>query len=157
MPIFLFVYIVGSFGGALLVPIWVAIDPTLNVELNVLLETIGHIIIFFSPPYSALCALFMAKYFQYSLTDKGVTVTYLTGRKRTLLWDEIVHVQPIRLGNLSYLRIYTRSGDSVIWLPLFVRSEQHMDELIPRLVPEGHVARSLAHPAVAPVEANPTN
>jgi len=72
MPVFLFVYIFGSVGGALLVPVWVTLDPTLNGEPSVLLETIGRIIIFFSPPYAGLCALFMNRYFRYTVSREGV-------------------------------------------------------------------------------------
>jgi hypothetical protein len=143
MPVFLFVYIVGSLGGALLVPLWVAIDPSLQAGPNMLLETAGHIIMFFSPPYAALCALFMSRYFRYCVSNDGVSVHYLVGKTRTLPWSNIASVHPVKLGNLRYLRIRTHTKEATIWLPLFVRSEQHLGEVIPHFAPEGHAARAL--------------
>lgn len=149
MPVFLFVYIFGSVGGMLLVPLWVTLDPSLAGGPSVVLETIGHIIIFFSPPYAGLCALFMNRYFRYTVSQEGVQVDYLTGQKRTLPWAEIESVRPITVGNLHYLRIYTRTKDATVWLPLFVRSQQHLDEVIPHFAPEGHAAHSIASPPAA--------
>ena len=154
MPIFLFVYIVGSLGGALLVPMWVAIDPALQADLNVLLESIGRIIIFFSPPYGALCALFMTRYFRYVISDEGITVHYLTGRNRKLLWNEVTSLDPICIGNLRYMRFTMSTSKMVVWLPLFVRSEQHLDELIARILPKGHPARAVAESAAASPSSN---
>lgn len=143
-PVFLFVYIVGSIGGAAFVVLWRFLDPQLaNVESFVLLETIGYYTVFVCPVYAALCAWLMARGFQYKVTPEGIGGAGFFGSKRFAKWEDISTVKPAQVGNLGFVRLVTTDGALPVWLPLFVRDDEGLGGTILEHAPEDSVARSL--------------
>jgi hypothetical protein len=142
-PVFLCVYIVGAVGGALFLPLWVWLDPTLSVRPHVVLEGIGYVAVFFSPPYAALCALFMSRYFTYFVTSEGIGGRSGSGKLRFVPWSQIDEVKPVALGNLRYVRVVTSDDSLPVWLPLFLRNAVDFDSRLTEHAPEDHVVRRL--------------
>lgn len=121
-PVFLFAYIAGcAMCSALVAALAMASPQFSGAKLPVVLETIGYVIVFFGPPYAALCALVLAHYFKYSVTADGVSGQSLLGRPTFVPWTDITAMKPARIGNLEFVRLITASGARPVWLPMFVR------------------------------------
>ncbi len=144
-PVFLFTYVTGSLACAGFVGVLAVTDPAFQqAKLSVLLETIGYILVFFGPPYAALCALLATHYFQYTVTAEGVGGQNLIGRSQFLRWSDIAAMKRVRIGNLEFIRVMSREGGRAIWLPLFVRNEPAFDATMMQWAPPGHVSHRLA-------------
>lgn len=149
-PVFLFVYIVGSLAGTILLLLWSWLDPRLaNVEAYITLETAGYYIVFFSPLYSAFCAWIMSSRFKYEVTENGIGGKGLIGSSRFARWEDLSYVKPISVGNLSFIRIVTTDGKLPVWLPIFMDNNGKLGGTILRWAPQDNVARSMVRPASA--------
>jgi len=127
-PVFLFAYITGSLGCAAFVVALAMFDPAFqDAKLSVVLETIGYVLVFFGPPYAALSALVMTYYFRYTVTPDGVSGQDLLGRTQFVNWSDVETMKPIRVGNLDFVRVYSRSDGSALWLPMFVKTATPVD------------------------------
>ena len=121
-PIFLFSYVAGSLACSALVVLLALIDPSFQrAGAPAVLQTIGYVLVFFGPPYAAICALTLARQFKYEVTPEGVVCRGLLGRPSIVLWNDIAATRPIKVGNLEFVRLIPRSPGAAIWLPLFVR------------------------------------
>ncbi|PCJ56499.1 MAG: hypothetical protein COA73_12000 [Candidatus Hydrogenedentota bacterium] len=145
MPVFLFVYIVGSVLGALAIVSWVSLDPGLDVERNVMLETVGFYIMLFSPPYSILCAVVMNRYFTYIVSEDGIRGQNLLGKSQFVPWKAIRQINPIHIGNLRYARIVSETEKLPLWFPLFLNDEKIFARSLQELAPEGNAIRIVAN------------
>ena len=126
-PVFLFAYITGSIGCSLFVVSLAIFDPAFaQAKTPVVLETIGYVLVFFGPPYAALCALVLTHYFQYEVTPEGVQGQNWLGRTVLVKWSEVAAAKPLTIGNLEFVRLSTPSGTRV-WLPMFVHSAASAD------------------------------
>lgn len=142
-PVFLFTYIVGSVACAGLVAVLALTDPAFQqAKVSVVLETIGYILVFFGPPYAALCALIATHYFQYTVTADGIGGQNLLGKSQFVAWSDIAMLKPIRIGNLEFVRLVSGNGARPIWLPMFVRNETAFDNTIMQWAPQGPVAQA---------------
>lgn len=121
-PVFLFAYITGSVLCSTLVVALALLNPSFsNAKFPVVLETIGYVLVFFGPPYAALFALVMAHYFKYTVTAEGVSGQSLLGKPGFVAWTDIAEMQPVRIGNLEFVRLIGTHGEQPVWLPLFSR------------------------------------
>lgn len=122
-PVFLFAYISGSLACSAFVVVLALFDPAFqHAKLPAVLETIGYVLVFFGPPYAALCALVLTYYFRYDVTADGVRGQNAFGRTLFVQWSEVTSMKPIRIANLEFVRVSGRDNTSTIWLPMFVRS-----------------------------------
>jgi len=143
-PVFLFAYIAGTALCSLFVGGLAVFDPSFQqAKLSVVLETIGYIIVFFGPPYAALCALVLAHYFKYTVTPEGIGGQNLMGKSTFVAWGDVRELRPARIGNLAFARLVSAEHARPVWLPLFVRNEAALDSSILQWSPKDHVARSL--------------
>jgi hypothetical protein len=122
-PVFLFAYITGSLACAAFVVFLALFDPAFqSANLPAVLETIGYVLVFFGPPYAAMCSLAMSYYFRYDVTPDGVTGQNLLGRTLFVKWTDVASMKPLRVGNLDFVRVSCRSRAATLWLPMFVRA-----------------------------------
>lgn len=147
-PVFLFAYISGSVVCSAFVASLALFDPAFQqAKLSVVLETIGYIIVFFGPPYAALCALVLAHYFKYTVTPEGIGGQNLLGKSTFVAWSDVTELRPVRIGNLAFARLISADATRPVWLPLFVRNEAALDSSITQWSPQDHVTRSLVRTA----------
>lgn len=143
-PVFMFVYITGSIMGGLCIMLWAALDPAMRIiPFPIVLDTVGHYIVFFSPAYAALCALVMSRYFCYVVDANGICGQNLLGASRMAEWDSITKITPVKLGNLTFAKLVTNDGKLPVWLPLFVHDEEALGGTILNFAPEDNVTRQL--------------
>ena len=127
-PVFLFAYITGSLACSAFVVVLALFDPAFeNAKLPAVLETIGYVLVFFGPPYAALCALVLTHYFRYEVTADGVRGQNAFGRTLFVQWNTVTSMKPIRIANLEFVRVAGGDSTSTLWLPMFVRSASPME------------------------------
>jgi hypothetical protein len=121
-PVFLFAYVAGSLLCSGLVVALAIFDPSFQrAGVPVILETIGYVLVFFGPPYAALCALALTHYFHYEITPVGVKGHSLFGGTLFVEWAKVAGVRPLRVGNLEFVRLVASPDKRTVWLPMFVR------------------------------------
>lgn len=127
-PVFLFAYITGSLACSAFVIVLAMFDPAFqNANAPAVLETIGYVLVFFGPPYAALCSLVLTYYFRYDVTPDGVTGQNFFGRTLFVSWSDVSSMKPLRVGNLEFVRVAGRSSQATLWLPMFVRTESPVE------------------------------
>ncbi len=143
-PVFLFVYVAGAIAGSIFIGLWRMLDASLQmVPYSVVLDTIGYYLILIAPIYAGLTALVMSRYFKYIITDDGIGGENLFGASRFAHWESIAEIRPIKIGNLSFVKLITDDGKQPVWLPMFISDEQVFGGALLQCAPEDSAIRGL--------------
>ena len=143
-PVVLFVYITGSIVGSSLIVLWRILDASLQmIPYSVVLDTIGYYLVLVAPFYAGVCGIVMSRYFKYVITENGIGAKNLAGASRFVAWDSIAELRPIKIGNLTFVRLITEDNRSPMWLPLFVSDEQVFGGALLDCAPEDSAIRGL--------------
>lgn len=141
-PVFLFAYVVGAIACSGFVAVLAAFDPAFQqAKLPVVLETVGYVLVFFGPPYAALCALVLTHYFRYEVTADGVSGQSLLGHNVSVAWSDVEAMKPVQIGNLDFMRVISTGRKRAIWLPMFVRAGSPFDEVAQLWTPQAQFMR----------------
>ncbi len=85
----------------------------------------------------------MSRYFKYVITENGIGGQNLIGASRFVEWDSIAEIRPIKIGNLTFVKLITDDGKPPIWLPLFISDEQVFGGALLECAPENSAIRGL--------------
>jgi hypothetical protein len=88
---------------------------------------------------ASLLMLFTAlinRFFYVEVREGGVRGYDFWGRYHFVDWREMEKVEHRRVLNLTFLRIFYRSGKSPLWLPLFLKKREQFSSAVARLAPE---------------------
>jgi hypothetical protein len=83
-----------------------------------------------------LFAALINKFFYVEVRESGVRGYDFWGRYRFVDWREMEKIEHRRVLNLTFLRIFYRSGKSPLWLPLFLKKREQFSSDIVRMAPE---------------------
>ena len=143
-PVFLFTYVTGAIVGSIAILLWRMLDASLQqVPYSVVLDTIGYYLILIAPVYAGISALVMSRYFKYIITDDGIGGQNLLGASRFAYWETIAEIRPIKIGNLTFVKLITDDGKPPVWLPLFISDEQVFGGTLLKCAPEDSAIRGL--------------
>ena len=143
-PVFLFTYVLGAIAGSIAIILWRMLDSSLQtVPYAVVLDTIGFYLILIAPFYAGVCGLALSRYFKYVITENGIGAQNLIGASRFVEWDSIAELRPIKIGNLSFVRLVTEDKKPPMWLPLFIDDEQVFGGALLKCAPKDNAIRGL--------------
>jgi hypothetical protein len=65
-------------------------------------------------------ALALAELSRIVISPQGLRAPDYAGRRYLVEWSKIMFVRPTKVLGLKYLRVFSRDGGPVLWLPLFL-------------------------------------
>lgn len=92
---------------------------------------------------SLVGAAIVVSMFCFEVGPQGIGCVDLWCRRRDQTWDEMTEVRVIRLLGMRYARIGSRGGKRPLWLPLFVRTAEQLEDSLQLHAPQGHPLQDL--------------
>lgn len=85
---------------------------------------------------SFVFAVIISVLFPSYISPQGLHGHSFWGTRNFLAWTDITQVRPFKLGNLTYARLYSGSGQTTLWFPLFQSPQPYFSDEIRRFAPK---------------------
>lgn len=79
----------------------------------------------------------------FEVGPQGIRCVDLWWRTQDRSWDDMTDVRIVYLLGMRYARIGSRGGKRALWLPLFVRTAELLEDSLQLHAPEGHPIQDL--------------
>jgi hypothetical protein len=79
----------------------------------------------------------------FEVGPQGIRCVDLWWRRQDRTWDEITNVRIVHLLGMRYARIESQGGKRALWLPLFVRTAELLEDSLQLHAPQGHPVHDL--------------
>lgn len=80
--------------------------------------------------------------FSFEVGPQGIACVDLWWRRQDRTWDDMTDVRIVHLLGMRYARIASR-GKRALWLPLFVRTSELLEDSLQLHAPQGHPVQGL--------------
>jgi len=95
------------------------------------LDMVGLAVVFANGCFLSLFfTVFIVTYFKVHVSPASLRSYNSWGVCRDVKWDDILSVTPINLMGLKYLRLYSATTTSPLWVPLFLSDAQRFTSLV---------------------------
>ena len=133
--IFIFVagFILGHVGGISLLLIEHGTHVNWAAVSKIVLLSIPAMLLF-----AFVWALVLRLLFPSYVSSAGVHGHSFWGTRAYLGWPDMARAKKFRLGNLVYLRLYSKTGETIIWFPLFLSPPAGFVTEIRKSAPPNH-------------------